>query len=855
MLYLSFIVVTVNKTNASGGGGGGGGIRPLAEEIIPVELRVRGVGKTEIDIIYRDRKAYLPLVQMFSFIKIKIEYKPEQTLVTGYFLHPDSVLIVDGAKGTITIGERTVPFGYADYFVTEKDIFLLESVYHSIFGLDFTYNPKKVYVKLTTKLRLPAIVINERERRLQRQRMAIQVPEASVTLGRKRLLAGLGRADWRFSSNVVRGRKPAGSYYTRLGGQLLMGDFQIQSRQTTASTFDKEKIRGFQRYTFLDNPYLQQVILGDIAVTGISPLGVQGIELTNRPAARRILFTREQFYMSTGVSRDIDIYTGTGFQLAGRSSAEGLFSTDLQLLYGFNSVNVFSVDEWGQETSQLYRIVVPQTILPEGTAQYSLIAGKIRGLSYHGYSNASLGYGVNSNFTVQGSIEYYNVPHFTRKVFPVLSAVSRLSQGLIGEAIVAPYANSQAKLSLTLPTLAGGSITYSRYGRNDFFNPQRIKDEIELSVSLPFSVRGSYLSFGSSARQTNFQLARERSLFAALSGQLYNIQPGISTVYTELTASGNAVVYKRWHTSPSFSARMPANFIFRLFAQYDHLERAINSVGLTFGRNFENKFYFQFYLDRVFNVPSSTIGFRLAYYFPFGRIQGVVSPSPPFSYRQTVSGSTLFSSTTGDIYFQNYPNRVGYGAFVVEPFLDIDNNGTLDEGDVPVTQFRMRATTQSTFKRLTKLNGEQFGTLSALPYQNYTIFIEPQKLDNPLWVMPYLSWDIVSEPNQVRTISLPIVVGGIVRGVVQKQEGSGAMPISNVVLHIKNIITGFEKTTETFVSGEYEFIGIPPGKYIIYIDDASLRSLGLRSEPQSQEVEIQSKTEGDFIENVDFVLQ
>jgi hypothetical protein len=856
MLYLGMITAMSSMADAGGGGVGSGGNRPLAEEIIPVILNVRGVGRTEIDIIYRDGKAYLPVVQMFSFLKIKAEFVPEQSIVKGFFLHPDSEFVIDGTKGTVKLGKHYTSFGASDYFITDKDIFLLSTLFQPIFGLNFVYNPRKVSVSLSTTIRLPVLTIRERERR--RTRLALtKIPTPSLRQDQQRLIIGAGRLDWRLNSTLAKGTTPKGSYFARLGGQLLFGDAQIQVLQQPRKSFDKEMMHGFLRYAFLNNSLVRQVILGDVVTPGLFPLVVLGGEITNRPAPRRLFFATEPLATNIGTQQDVDVYTGAGLHSFGRSAEDGSFYTEVPLLYGVNGINVNSYDAWGQERTAQFRVIVPPNILPPGEIQYSVMGGKLRNVNYQRYGAASLGWGVNSRFTIESRIEYYDISSFTRKAFTTFNAVARITHELIGEASVTPYAISTGKLSLTLPSLVGGSLTYTRYGRNYLFNPTQAVDETEIAVALPFSLDGGFMSVRGIGRQTMFRTARERAVQLGTSVQLYSIQPTLTTTYSQYEAGGvyNDLI-KRWTTTATLDARLRGNFILRLLGQYNHSFKQFEFASAQFSKTFTNQIFFQLFVERTFIVQSSVIGVRVSYYFPFARLQAVAAkPTDGLYYRQSVSGSTLFSSSTGDIYFQNYPNRVGLGALVVQPFLDLNNNGQKDEGENSISRMRIRAATQTTLKRLQRLNEEQMGTLSALPYQSYTLFLEQQRLENPLWITPFTAIEVVTEPNRVRKVNFPVVVGGIVRGVVQRQINQIQQPVENIVVRIKNVTTGYEKAVRTFATGEYEFVAVPPGSYAVFIDESSIQQFGLRPEPSSRNVEVLAKSEGDFIDNVDFILQ
>ncbi len=51
-------------------------------------------------------------------------------------------------------------------------------------------------------------------------------------------------------------------------------------------------------------------------------------------------------------------------------------------------------------------------------------------------------------------------------------------------------------------------------------------------------------------------------------------------------------------------------------------------------------------------------------------------------------------------------------------------------------------------------------------YEDYKIFLDPETLEDPVWVPQYKAIHLVADPNLVRRINIPVVNGGILRGTV-----------------------------------------------------------------------------------------
>jgi hypothetical protein len=155
-----------------------------------------------------------------------------------------------------------------------------------------------------------------------------------------------------------------------------------------------------------------------------------------------------------------------------------------------------------------------------------------------------------------------------------------------------------------------------------------------------------------------------------------------------------------------------------------------------------------------------------------------------------------------------------------------------------------------------------WGTIRALPYQEYFVEVDRRQFDNPLSIPRYSSFSVTAEPARFSFIDLPVISGGYVRGTVQLVTRAGQKTgLAGIKVRLRRsaapgetIPTPFDKTTETFSTGEYEFSGLPPGEYEVSLDRIQLEMLDLSTDVLSREVTVEAKPEGDFIEGINFSL-
>src|SRR5690349_11524172 len=69
-------------------------------QLIPVALSLRGVGRVEFDVVISGSRSYVPMVTLFKFLRLNIDYNRSQNTVEGFFLKGDRRYRIDIAGRT-----------------------------------------------------------------------------------------------------------------------------------------------------------------------------------------------------------------------------------------------------------------------------------------------------------------------------------------------------------------------------------------------------------------------------------------------------------------------------------------------------------------------------------------------------------------------------------------------------------------------------------------------------------------------------------------------------------------------------------------------------------------------------------
>ena len=182
-----WIVICPLKSNAQ---------KELQYDEISIYLNIQRYGGADFTAAIVDETAYLPLVDIFNFLKIKIDPSAQLDSVTGFFINPKALYTIDFLHHRIRYQGKNYQLKKEDMVKSETNLYLKSGWFGEIFGLDCTFSFRSLSVTLATKLELPVI----REMRLEQMRSNISHLKGEIktdtTIRRKYPVFHLGMADW-----------------------------------------------------------------------------------------------------------------------------------------------------------------------------------------------------------------------------------------------------------------------------------------------------------------------------------------------------------------------------------------------------------------------------------------------------------------------------------------------------------------------------------------------------------------------------------------------------------------------------------------------------------------------------------
>lgn len=837
--------------------------------LVPLEFQVKRVGQVEVISLQYGSRIYLPVNQVFDFLRIKNEYNPAEGTLSGFFVTPDTPYVINTKQLTARVGKRDIALFSDDISIRSDSLYLSIDLFKLLFGLPVVYKPRALTATLNTDIALP-VFLDRRIRQFEDEmasRPARLRPQSS--LERPFTFINGGRLDYSIRQLLSGETVPSRSLFARATGTVLGGDVEARFTGNMSEGFDVTQTRARWDYVPPGGTIVRQYVLGDFVTSGLLSREVYGFEVTNHPPNPRFIYATEALSGRLKTDRGVFLFENNKLSAISHDSTT-TYRMNAGLRYGVNFVDVTEFGYWGETYRSVYRIVVPPTLVPPGELDYNVIVGRERGDvgdPWHG--ELSSAWGVSSHVTAGLGMEYYDIQSLPTKVFPDFNLTARLTDHLIGEAVLAPNAFMRGNLDLTLPSLVSASLSFTDYRQVTLFNPRNAINDLSAQTILPFSLNGERFVFDLSGTQTILKITRERRAQVGFSAFIGILSPRVTTqygwVYSYNEPKLTSTVFHE--TEPSLRVRLPANLFVSVAMPYDHLAGSFRDVRIDAALEPIPNLLMEFQYDKSFQMRNTIARLRVQYVFPFARVTlGTTSGGDGQFYDQTVSGSLGAVPDLGEFFFDYNGSRAGYGGILVVPFIDNNLNGVRDPGEPILTSALLRASTpgEAGFQ-LTAVPNVGWIVPRAIPYQDYIIELDQKGLDNPFSIPSFRVVETSAAPGTFTYVGIPVVTGGGVRGSVVQLKGPRLqVGVEYLKVTIREDTTSgvfpkmhrppFEKTVETFSTGDYEIVGVPPGKYFVSIDPAQLASMGLRDGHALKDVTIESKPDGDVAEGINFVV-
>ncbi len=836
----------------------------LLQPILEGNLRIDGVMLGRV----HNKKIMISLRDFAKVLQIPIDIDLDNNIVEGWYIRENKFFNMDLSKQTVRtdVGEFTIS---DNIIIEDGDVFVASDDLGQ--WIDFEFNPviSSQELRITSSELLP---IQERYRRRNENLTASVIPEPSLPLINSEyekigipVIDVSTRSVYRKDGDSAKGAD-SHSATIRTAGDFAEGTLRTQSQFNNVDRLKSVRVNYTQES--VDGDLLgvlraKKFEVGDITTAAL-PLGGSasqefGARVTNTDSLRT--FSSPE----TGISGnyipgwDIELYRGAqlvGFQEIGD---DGFYNfKNVELFHSGNNFRLVFYGPQGEVREENLFVPVDPNLLSRGGGIYDISVSLEDKSTYNKLANRS-------DDEDSGSINLaaiYERP-IADGVTVLVGARSnevdgdRNNVGNIGLSATV----GQVLLNAGLAVDDEGEISTELAARHDF-------GEHEVGNKLSWRGEGFDDESGSvdiGALKNRFSINGPLPL-----GVVNNPRYNFSTNYTldtndDYSINSSAGLNASWrnlnfnevvaHSSGSELANDKLNFRSNIAGSYGRNrlriaadykikpDSELENVLAKYSRDITNDLDFEMAVNRRPQTNFTEYSAKIDWQAGFMRI----SPSVSYNNEQDFFAGlntrfgVLKEPSHGRIdgggiktYDRNLTNSGIVSAFV---YLDKNGDGNFNGDDEPLEDVIVTSL-QNGGRKYTDENGVAlFTSMSNLRLTD--VFIDPDALQDPVWVSGSEGVSILPRAGYVAEINFPVHISGEIDGYIyaRDHEMSKSTPLRRVRVKLYNDKGEIESNAVTDAGGFYYISRIHPGRYLLVIDEKSAKS-GNFIRPEPQQIEI-----------------
>jgi len=818
-------------------------------EEVMVYLRVQTVGGFDVNALYHyeHEKLYLPVAELFTFLKINQQASEFNEVISGFFIEESNLYEINHKIQQIRVGGKTIPLARDEILRTETGLFLWTGIFGKAFGLHTSFNFRAMTVDMKTDLELPAI----REMRLQQLRKNLEQLRGEIpvdtTIRRAYHLFRIGMVDWALSSTQITNKTTDNRLALGIGMELLAGETNLYFNHSTRDGFNVRNQQYQWRFVTNENPFIRQVRAGKIGAGSIASIfdPMHGVTITNATTSFRRSFGEYTLTDFTEPGWTVELYVNNVMIAYQVADASGYFRFDVPLVYGASQVMLKFYGPYGEERIREQFINIPYNFLPRGELEYHLTSGIVSDSTNSLFAKASVFYGVNRFLTIGGGLEH-------------LSSITTGSEIPFGNLSLAPFRNllftgeyahgvrTKALLSYRLPTNLVVELEHATYDSEQRAIRYNYLEERKASINIP--LRSKFLR--GSARLTYKQNVYE----------MLNYNTADATFSTSFgPVSSHIAAYATWiserdpylYSNLTLGIRLKYAMLIRPQVQYDITNREIVSFKLDFEKRIKQSGHIAVsYQDNILaDYRSIEVAFR--WDLPYAQVNSALRVSNfDLTTTQGARGGMAFDDKITYLHTDNR-SSIGRGGLTIVPYLDINHNNIRDENEPLAMGLNVKI---NGGRMLRKVEDSLIRILELEPYTGYLIELDDASLENISWKLNSKVLRIHIDPNQFKHIEIPIQPGGEINGMITLRDENRSRGLSRVMVNVFAMDGKLVTRVMSESDGYITYLGLAPGSYFAQVDQEQMRRVGMTASPEKIDFEILPMAIGDIVDGLDFEL-
>jgi len=813
-----------------------------------ISLKIPKIGVVETPAYVRNEVLYLPVTDIFTFLKIQNTPSPGYDSVSGFFINQQSVYLIDRAQNRIHYQNKVFELTEGDLVRTEDNLYLRSEFFGQVFGLNITFDFRSLTATLSTNFELP--LIREMRMELMRNELSRLKGEikADTVIGRRYPLFHFGMADWSvITTQQITGKNTVGLTLA-LGSVIAGGEANVSLTYSNQQDFAEKHQYYLWHYANNDRPALRQVKVGKIGAFATSSIfsPIVGIQLTNTPTTFRRSFGTYTLTDYTEPGWVVELYVNNVLVDYMKADASGFFTFEVPLVYGTSAIILRFYGPWGEERSREKSISIPFNFLPPRKLEYTVTAAMVEDASNNIFSRANVNYGLNQRITIGGGVEYLSsvIPSST---MPFINLSLRLASSLLIQGEYSYGVRFKGILSYRLPLKAQLELNYFRYHKGQTAVSTNYIEERKLMISVPFRLKRTTSLMRLTLDQVLLLNSRNFTADLLISTTAFGISANLTTI-----GLFHDPVHPYIYSTLSLGFRLPAKFILIPQTQFDYTHTRFLSMKAELERQMFEHCVLRMSYEHNFAVNIQNIQIGMRYDFPIAQTGfSAMSGNKNISFAQSARGSLMVDARSKWIGSNNLTN-VGKGGLVLVPFLDMNVNGRRDDDEpkviglnIHITGGRIEQNKRDSTIRVFDLE----------PFTSYFIEIDRNSFDNVSWQIKKSVISAAIDPNQFKLVEVPVAVFGEGSGMVYMKKDGSLLGQGRIIVSFYRKDSTLAGRTLTEADGYFSFLGLAPGNYYVKVEDGQMRKLGLSVTPGHVDFTLAKIPDGDLAGGLDFVLE
>lgn len=819
------------------------------------------------------KSALVPLAEICHLLGFSIEVRAEEGRAAGFFVDPKRRFNLDLKNRSVEAGGRRHSFEAWQVRIHGMELYVDVALLSAWFPLKVEVSFRDSVLRLTPTEELPVEAALRRDAdnarllgrtgdpnaerkgpRYSAPYRAFSLPAVDASLNWNKTMQGAGEA-------------PSATF--GLGGDLLWMSSNFYFMRSSSGSFRGSRgllFREDQDGGLLGPLHARHVSIGDIQNAGTLELAGglpqgKGLSIDNYGSSFRSSFGTRAFRGLIPPGWTVELFQNDGLVGYQAASPSGTYEfPEVKLGFGLNLYRLVFHGPQGQKREETYRIDISQDQPEPGSVRYRFSALQPTDTMMAAVPDAGppplpkspsvlaeVDLGLTNFLSAKAGVTRHQFRDGVRDVgvagfrtmFPYLSvdafgAMDRRSQS-IGESKPGAAAMALLRTGLGYSNLSVSRVEYRRgFGTVFSGDPKMMGRQLKtqnmasLATSIPIGPSSAGVSY--TFQDDTYLEGKRRIQRYSLMLSAFGVALSPSYSVVEERFGDNRNEQRQWGLVFSGSA-----FGAPLQGQVDGTHAngrfEVNQWSIQSFKRLDSGFSMQGGLrgagSNLRGTSAFFSGLQQTGRFSYG-IDASYAQGGGYTIGIRLQASVGREPRTGK-WYMDAQQLSGSGALSARAFLDLNSNGTLDEGERTLEDVKFQVGNSTSDEKRISPQVALYTNLGR--GQDVQVAVDTSTLEDTSQQPAVPSYTIRPRPGTVLQVDYPIVILGEVNGTCRLKRPGRTMDFPGLMIELAQPSGEPFRSQRTAYDGFFEFRDLPPGEYLLRIPEKEVERLKLKPSP------------------------